>query len=139
MRAPTTTGADRAAFAVATPFEELAASAHYEIRLDACSEFEWIVVRTRNSTYELIVLSGDTGEVMVRGGEFFNAFTPATVAGSILGGSAVKRRTICVGYPLELRLHGKPLVTSRVRHLACDQRLSSADTSTPPDVRVPAV
>ena len=121
MKSPTTTpDPECAAIAVATPLEELAAATHDDVRLDSCSELEWIIVRTRNSTYELIVLSGDTGEVMVRGSGRFKDFTHATVAGSTLGGSAIKLRTICAGYRLELRLDGKrkPVVTSRVERVS---------------------
>ncbi len=117
MKPPSTTAkAERAACVVATPLERLAAAARHDIRLDSCAELESIIIRTRNSTYDLIVLSGDTGEVMVRGGEFFKEFTRANLTGSILGGSAVKRHTICAGCHLELRLDGKrkPVVTSRV-------------------------
>ncbi len=112
----TTSNAENAGIVVATPSDELAAAD--AIRLDSCGELEWIVVKTRNSTYQLIVLSGDTGEVMVRGGEFFNEFRPATIAGSILGGADVKLRTICAGSHLELQVDGKSFVTSRVERVS---------------------
>src|SRR6478672_1590958 len=48
---------------------------------------EQFVVRTRNTTYELTVLSPCSGEVLVRGGRFFPAYTRAHFAGSSLGGS----------------------------------------------------
>jgi hypothetical protein len=100
-----------AALVIATPLEDLAATdTSHDIRLESCSGLEWIVVRTRNSTYEMIVPSGDTGDVMVRGGEFFNEFRQATVAGSILGRTAVKPRTICIGCHLELHTDGSPLL-----------------------------
>jgi hypothetical protein len=33
------------------------------IQIDSCPALEWIVVRTRNSVYDVIVLSGTAGEV----------------------------------------------------------------------------
>jgi hypothetical protein len=119
MKPPITPDAEHATLMIATPLEELAAAdTRHDIRLDSCRELEWIAVRTRNSTYELIVLSGDTGEVMVRGGEFFKEFTRATVSGSILGRTAVKLRTIRAGCHLELRVDGTPFVTSRVARVS---------------------
>lgn len=85
------------------------------IRLEACRGLEWILMKTRNSVYELVVLAGDVGEVMIRGGRFFPEFQRAIVVGSIFGGSGVKVRTICVGLHLELCVDGKRLVTSRVQ------------------------
>lgn len=99
----------------ATPIGELAAAdSGHDIRLESCDEFERIIIRTRNSTYEVIVLSGDTGEVMVRGGEFFNTFRHAMLAGSIFGCTSVKLKMICVGCHLEFRVDGKSVITSRV-------------------------
>jgi hypothetical protein len=41
-----------------------------------------LIVRTRNSTYEIIVMVPHTASVMVRGGAFFPNFTAARVAGT---------------------------------------------------------
>jgi hypothetical protein len=85
------------------------------IELDSCPPFQWIVVTTRKSVYDIIVLSGDAGKVMVRGGRFFPEFRPVTIAGSTFGGSAMKLRTICVGLHLEVHVDGKSFVTSPIR------------------------
>jgi hypothetical protein len=117
MKPLTTPDAEPATLVITTPLEETGtADSRHDIRLDSCCDLEWIVVRTRNSTYELIVLSGDTGEVMVRGGEFFKDFIRANFIGSILGASAIKVRTICTGCHLEFYCDGKRFVTSRVEH-----------------------
>ena len=108
---------------IATPVERLAAATDHDIRLESCSELESIVVRTRRSVYEVIVLSGDTGEVMIRGGQFFPEFRRATVVGSTFGGSCITLRSICVGLCLELRVDRKSFVTSRI------QSVSSSDTA----------
>jgi hypothetical protein len=102
--------------AVAIPIEDLATPQPDDgIQLDSCPAFERIVVRTDRSMYDIVVLSGDTGEVMVRGGRFFPEFRRATIAGSIIGRSAVKLRSICVGFPMELHVNGKVFVTSRIQ------------------------
>ena len=109
------TGGEAASLAVALPFEDLATLPPDDaIQLDLCPQFQWIVVRTRESVYDIIMLSGDTGEVMVRGGRFFPTFRLATVAGSTFGGSAVRAGSICVGCHLELHVDGRILVTSRI-------------------------
>jgi len=88
------------------------------IQLDSCRAFEWIVVTTRGSVYDLVVLPGDGGAVMVRGGRFFPEFRRATLTGSLVGRSAVKLRNICVGFPMELRVDKRPLITSRIEALS---------------------
>ena len=93
------------------------------IQLEMCSEHEWIVVRTRSSVYDVVVLSGNTAEVMIRGGRFFPEFRRATVAASILGGAGVNLGSICVGMHLLLDDGEKPVITSRIqtvsRHPHC--------------------
>jgi hypothetical protein len=89
----------------ATALEELAiAASDHEVRLDSCAELEWILVSTRNSVYEVVVLSGDTGDVMIR----------ASIAGTLPGGCAMTLRTICVGLHLAVRAGGRSFVTSRI-------------------------
>jgi hypothetical protein len=116
MNRETASGPWARSLGVAIPFEDLATSQLDDgIQLDSCPAFERIVVRTRRSVYDVIVLSGDTGEVMIRGGRFFPEFRRATIAGSIIGRSAVKLRSICVGFPMELHVNGKVFVTSRIQ------------------------
>jgi hypothetical protein len=104
---------------VATPFEDLATSLPDDgIQLDSCPAFERIVVRTDRSMYDIVVLSGDTGEVMVRGGRFFPEFRRATIAGSIVGHSAVKLGSIYVGFRMELHADGKVFVTSPIQAIS---------------------
>jgi hypothetical protein len=112
MKLRTTTRDARPARAVTAATIE--GCVHEDIRVASCSELEWILVRTHNTDYEIIVLSAATGEVMVRGGTFFTHFRPATVAGSILGDISVALGAICLGSHLELRIDGKSFVTSRV-------------------------
>ena len=118
------TMSDAEAIVRAKPLTELTMSKPADtIDLESCSELEWLVVRTRNSVYDVIVLSGHDSEVMIRGGRFFPEFRRAILTGSIVGRSAVKLRSICVGLHLELHVDGKSFVTSRVqavsRHSLC--------------------
>jgi hypothetical protein len=65
-------------------------------------ELTTLAVRTTNSLYEITVLNGHTGEVLVRGGEFFPVRTPVRLEGSTCGGSILKRRGIYVGLRMEI-------------------------------------
>ena|SRR5436190_23517684 len=116
MNRETQTGGEAPLMAVALPFEDLAmAEPGDAIQVDSCPVFQWIVVRTRRSVYDIIVLSGDAGEVMVRGGRYFPEFRRATIVGSTLGGSAVRVGSICAGCHMELEVDGKSFVTSRIQ------------------------
>ena len=115
MTPETLSGAGALSLAVAVPLEDQATPQPDEaIQLDSCPAFQWIVVRTRQSVYEIFVLSGDAGEVMVRGGRYFPEFRRATIVGSTFGGSAVRVGSICAGCHLELEADGKSFVTSRI-------------------------
>ena len=85
------------------------------IQVDFCAPFERIAVNTRSSLYEVIVLSGRDGEVLVRGGRFFPEFRRAILTGSTAGGSALKLRSIAVGLRMELRVDETAYVTSPVQ------------------------
>ena len=87
----------------------------HAIHLDSCLPFERIAVRTRMSDYEVVVLPGTSGDVLVRGGRYFSEFQRAGLAGSTFGGSAIRLRTIEVGCRLELRVDGTPIVTSPIQ------------------------
>jgi hypothetical protein len=88
------------------------------VHVEELSAFERLIVRTENSTYEIILLSRTTAEVLVRGGSFFPVFTAARLAGSSLGGSFLKLRSVHVGFRLELSSERGFIVTSVVRSIA---------------------
>jgi hypothetical protein len=92
----------------------LAAPFRQAIHIDSCQPYEHIAVRTRRTDYEVVVLPGNAGEVLVRGGRFFKEFQRARLAGSTFGGSAIRVRTIEVGCPLELQVDGTRIVTSPI-------------------------
>ena len=83
-------------------------------QIDELSDFADIVVETRNSSYEITIIAGRSGEVLIRGGKFFPEKTPAEVLGASLGGSFLKRRGIYSGLKLEILHDGRRIVTSPV-------------------------
>ncbi len=85
------------------------------VQVPHLSPHDQLIVHTRNSTYELIVLVPHTASVMVRGGAFFPTFTPAQVAGSSLGGGLLKLHGVYAGFQLELVTDAMPIITTRVR------------------------
>lgn len=85
------------------------------VQIDQMEELTTLAVRTSNSLYEITVLNGRTGEVLVQGGEFFPERTPVRLEGSTCGGSILKRRGIYVGLRMEIVPQPVQLV-SRVEH-----------------------
>ena len=88
------------------------------IHVDDLIALECLVVKTENSTYEIILLSPDTAQILVRGGAFFPVFTQARLAGSSLGGSFLKLRSVHVGFRLELSTERGFIITSPVRSVS---------------------
>ena len=88
------------------------------VQVDRLAPLDTLTVRTRNSCYEMTVVSPTAGEVLVRGGRFFPTFTRARVSGSSLGGGFLKMRGIYVGFLLELEHEGQTILTTRVQAVA---------------------
>jgi hypothetical protein len=91
------------------------------------SPLERLIIRTANSTYELIVLSPATGNILVRGGAFFPVFMPARLAGSSLGGSFLKLRSVHIGFRLEFNTERGFIITSPVRSATVAPAADPAD------------
>jgi hypothetical protein len=72
------------------------------VQIDKLETLDRVVVKTANSLYELTVLVPSTGEVLVRGGNYFPDAATVYVAGSSLGGSFLKHRGIYAGFQIEL-------------------------------------
>ena len=85
------------------------------LQVESLSPMETVLVRTRNSSYELTILSPATGEALVRGGRFFPEFTRTTLAGSSLRGACLKVRGVYVGFFLELLHEGRTVRTTRIQ------------------------
>jgi hypothetical protein len=98
------------------------------VHVDDLSALERLVVKTHNSTYEIILVAADSARILVRGGAFFPVFTPARLAGSSLGGAFLKLRSVHVGFRLELSTEGGFIVTSPVRSVErAPEPIDSAD------------
>lgn len=87
------------------------------VQLERLAPLERFAVRTRNSLYEITVLSPMTGDVLVRGGRFFPETTRATLAGCSLGGSFLKVHAIHPGFSMELLRDGQPIITTWVQSI----------------------
>jgi len=85
------------------------------VHVDDLSALDRLVVKTLNSTYEIILVSADSAQILVRGGAFFPVFTRARLAGSSLGGAFLKLRSVHVGFRLEIGTERGFVVTSPVR------------------------
>ena len=77
-----------------------------------------LIVRTLNSTYDIVVMTPATADIVVRGGAFFASLTRARLAGSSLGGSFLKLHSIHVGFRMELVSDGQSIVTSPVQTIS---------------------
>ena len=97
------------------------------IRVDDLSPLERLVVKTANSTYEIVLVAPERGEVLVRGGAFFPVFTTARLAGSSLGGSFLKLRSVHVGFRLELGTDRGFIITSPVRAVAVAEPVTDSN------------
>ena len=85
------------------------------VHIDELAALERLIVDTANSTYEIVLVTRASANVLVRGGAFFPVFTPARLAGSSLGGSFLKLRSVHVGFRLELGTERGFIITSPVR------------------------
>jgi hypothetical protein len=84
------------------------------IQINRLAELTTVAVRTAGSLYEIAILDGSAGDVLVRGGKFFPERTPANLSGSSFGGSFLKWRWICPGMQLEFVPQPAELVTRTV-------------------------
>jgi hypothetical protein len=75
-------------------------------------------VNTRSSVYELIVLRGDQGDVLVRGGRQFPDFCRARFIGSIADGGSLQPWTIDIGLRMQFICGDRLVITSAVESLS---------------------
>jgi hypothetical protein len=64
------------------------------------------------SVYELIVLRGDEGDVLVRGGSHFTEFRRVLFVGSIADGGSLYPRTIDIGLRMQFMCRDRLVTTS---------------------------
>jgi len=91
------------------------------VQIEGMNELQRLLVRTRNTWYEITVIDGWSGEIVVRGGQFFPNATPARLAGATFGGSILKLRGIYVGLQMEIHGADGPMLTTRVKMIAVEK------------------
>jgi len=84
-------------------------------QIDELEEMQQIHVRTLYSVYEITVIDGRNGEILVKGGEHVRDLTEGRLTGATLGGSFCKMRGIYPGFKMEFVANGQRLVTSTVK------------------------
>jgi len=92
------------------------------VQIDQLEPFEKIQARTRNSTYQLTILDGQSGDVLVTGGQFFPTATRVRLNGCTAGGSCLKWRGVYCGFRLEFQVGSEVVVTTRVQTVARVER-----------------
>lgn len=104
---------------VAPSLERFAAAAMESegVWLASLAAIDQLEVWTRNSLYQITLLGGGHGRVLVRGGPCFPAWSEAHLAGSTLGGSFLKMGWVGCGFCMEFLHHGQRIVTTRVREI----------------------
>ena len=97
------------------------------VQLERLEQMQRVVVRTYQHAYEIFVRHGTTGDVLIRGGRLFQAFTEAKLVGSSLGGGFLKQFGIYVGLRLELNIDGETIVTAPVFSISiCPMELAAS-------------
>jgi len=91
------------------------------VQIEQLDEMQRVLVRTRNSLYEITVMDGWKGEIVVRGGRLFPHATPARLAGATFGGSILKLRGIYIGLQMEIHAEDGPWLTTRVKMIAVEE------------------
>jgi len=87
------------------------------IHIGSCGA-ETIVATTASSVYELIVVRGDCGEVLVRGGQQFTEFCSVLFVGSLGNCGTVQRHTLGIGLRMKFHAGARIIVTSAVQSLS---------------------
>ena len=87
------------------------------VQVDKLGDMQRIHVRTNYSLYEITVIDGHNGDVLVRGGKYFPELKEAHLAGATLGGSFCKMRGIYCGFKMELSCDGQRIITSDVQSI----------------------
>jgi hypothetical protein len=102
------------------------------IQINACLPLDRLVVKTRNSVYEVVVVSPTDGRVLVRGGRLFPDFRKAQLVGATAGGHTLKLFGIYVGLCVEFFVNPQTVTTSPVaavyRAAACASDTSAASS-----------
>jgi len=102
------------------------------IQIEACLPLDRLVVETRNSVYDIVVVSPKDGGVLVRGGRWFPDFRKAQLVGATAGGHTLKLFGIYGGLCVEFFVDRRTVTTSTVaavyRAAACASDTSAASS-----------
>jgi len=79
-----------------------------------------VTVRTKFSSYRLVVTDPENGGAVVTGGRLFPEATPIRVEGATAGGTAIKAAWIGVGLRLEMLALSNRVTTSVVRSVTVE-------------------
>ena len=90
------------------------------IYVDSCAAHETMVKTTCSSVYELVVLHGHRGDVLVRGGRHFTEVTRVLFLGSITDDGSLEPHTIGIGLRMTFVFGEQFVVTSPVQSLSHD-------------------
>ena len=99
------------------------------VRPDELEPLELLRVQTRNSSYELAVLPGCSGRVLVRGGRYFPEWTRVHFLGCSVGGALLKRHAVHTGLRMEFCWAGRRVITSPVCAIASTPAIGRAAVS----------
>jgi hypothetical protein len=88
------------------------------IHVGSCAVQDTIVVNTRSSVYELIVLRGEEGDLLLRGGSLFPEFSRVLFLGSTAEGGSLQLRTIEIGNRMHFMCGDRLITTTAVQSLS---------------------
>ena len=91
------------------------------VALEALEPDTVLIVRTRYSSYRLVVLDGAERRVLLTGGSHFPESTEVRVDGATAGGSSLKIGWIGVGLRLEMTAGRRRITTSRVESVTIER------------------
>jgi hypothetical protein len=87
------------------------------VQIEHREDMEKLAIQTWNTLYEITIIEGRSGEILLRGGQFFPELTRARLTGATLGGSFCKMRGIYVGFRMEINANGQRFVTTPVESI----------------------
>ncbi len=85
-------------------------------QIDEMEDLQRLIVDTGNHSYEITILSGERGDILVRGG-LFRDRTPVQLSGASLAGALLKLRGVYVGLSMEFEYDGRYILTGPVRRI----------------------
>jgi hypothetical protein len=88
------------------------------VQVEQLPPLQALQVQTRNTTYDITVIDGTAGEVLITGGRFFPVPTRARLNGCTMGGSCLKWRGLYTGLRMEIQIGRESVVTTRIRSVA---------------------